>query len=259
MREQILYYLAATLLLPFFPILLVQGFFLKKRIPSLPEANGPMNGQTPGESPSLNMLAIGESTFAGVGINSQQEGITRAIAHQLHNLTGKQIKWEVVARSGYNARKTRKKLISKVNGSSYDLIVIGLGGNDTFELNRPLRWKRHMEMLVLDLQAQYPDSKIIIANLPPVGQFPAFPLTFRWILGGLVHLHASVIKPLSKEIPNTFYINEAFTFGQWHDKISGDYTAEDFFSDGVHPSALTYRLWGEDIASYFHQNVLLTS
>jgi lysophospholipase L1-like esterase len=259
MREQIGYYLAAILLLPFFPLLLLQGYLLKRKIPSLPEAKGPLNGDVPGESPVMSILAVGESTFAGVGIDSQQEGITRAMANQLHQLTQQQIAWDVVAKSGYNAQKARRRLVPAIKEKAYDLIVIGLGGNDTFELNRPLRWKRHMKRLILDLRAQFPNSKIVIANLPPVGHFPAFPLTFRWILGGLVRLHASVIRRLPEEIPDTYFMREAITFQQWAHKVDGHYKIDAFFSDGVHPSALTYQLWGEDIAAYCYEEVLTTS
>jgi hypothetical protein len=33
--------------------------------------------------------------------------------------------------------------------------------------------------------------------------------------------------------------------------------SSDFFSDGVHPSALTYQTWGRDVGDYIFENKIL--
>jgi lysophospholipase L1-like esterase len=250
MKEQLTYFISAVFLLPFLPLLAWQGSRLKKRIPSIGEAAGPRTGIYEGAKPPLRLLALGESTFAGVGVDQQQDAITSIIGKTLQEQSGRTVEWNVIARSGYNAKQVLERLVPKIPAQDYDFIVIGLGGNDTFELNRPLRWKQQMTELVEQLNNEFPNSKIVIANLPPVGDFPAFPKSFQLLLGGLVRLHASVISDLPHCIANTHYINRLFTLDAWNDRIEGDVSSADLFSDGVHPSALTYRLWGEDIGEY---------
>ena len=53
---------------------------MRKRIPKLPEAKGPYQGCIEGHPTQLNILGLEESTFAGVGIESQQNVITYHIA-----------------------------------------------------------------------------------------------------------------------------------------------------------------------------------
>lgn len=250
MKEQLLYILTAVLLLPFFPILIWQGTRLKKNLPRIGEAAGAREGIYKGVQPPIRLLAIGESTFAGVGVEQQQDAITSIIGKTLQQQSGRTVEWNVIARSGYNARQVLERLVPKIPAQQYDFIVIGLGGNDTFELNRPLKWKQQMIALVEHLNSSFPESKVVIANLPPVGDFPAFPKSFQFLLGGLVKLHASVINDLPKRITNTYYINRPFTMDDWNPRIEGTVSPSDLFSDGVHPSALTYRLWGEDIGLY---------
>jgi hypothetical protein len=185
MKEQLTYFISAVFLLPFLPLLAWQGSRLKKRIPSIGEAAGPRTGIYEGAKPPLRLLALGESTFAGVGVDQQQDAITSIIGKTLQEQSGRTVEWNVIARSGYNAKQVLERLVPKIPAQDYDFIVIGLGGNDTFELNRPLRWKQQMTELVEQLNNEFPNSKIVIANLPPVGDFPAFPKSFQLLLGGL--------------------------------------------------------------------------
>lgn len=250
MREQIIYILAAIILIPFIPFLAWQGKRLRKSIPKLPEAKGPYKGSIKGHPAQLNVLGLGESTFAGVGIESQRDGITYHIAKTLHQNTGNEVRWEVLARSGYTARDVHEKLVPELPETPLDFIIIGLGGNETFNLNRPLRWRRQLKALITELAAKQPDSKIIIANMPAVGHFPAFPKSFQLILGGLVNLHRQVIIDLPLQFSNTYYMSEKVSWQKWKKHLEDGQTINDFYSDGVHPSAITYKIWGEQIGEW---------
>ncbi|MEM6691861.1 MAG: GDSL-type esterase/lipase family protein, partial [Planctomycetota bacterium] len=82
--------------------------------------------------------------------------------------------WRVIARSGYTAQKVYEKLLPKVQSTQLDLIVIGLGGNDTFKLTPPNKWKRDIQRLILELRKRFPKTPIIFSNVPPIRSFPAF-------------------------------------------------------------------------------------
>ena len=247
---QLLFLLGTILIIPIAPLLIWQGRRVKKQVPKLPEAMGPTSGTVgAGENP-LRLLTLGESTIAGVGVSNHEEGITGQAALELHKLSGRSIEWDVVAHTGYNVQDVRLKLVPQIPARSFDVLVIGLGGNDTFELNRPWWWRKEFKKLIELLQEKQPQATIVITNLPPVGEFPAFPLTIQWVLGSLVRLHAWAINDFPRLFDRLYYQNESIKMNDWLHKLEGTQTPGDFFSDGVHPSALTYRLWGQELAAF---------
>lgn len=255
MFYQFLYYLGALFTLPFTPLLILQGRRVRAAVPKLPEADGPRQGITGKGDPVLRLLALGESTIAGVGVNTHEEGFTGSLARYLNQATGRQVKWQVLARSGYTARAVREQIVPLLPPYPLGLIVIGLGGNDTFQLHSPLRWRWDMIQLARAIREKQPKAPIVINNLPPVGHFPAFPLSLQLILGGLVWLHGRVIRDVPSLFDEVYYLSKPINLKEWREKVPDGAGPEAFFSDGVHPSALTYRLWAEEAGAFILRKV----
>lgn len=247
MGFQLRYLFFGLITLPLLPFLFLQAVAARKRVGSLPDAQDP-SGTVSGEPPGISLLVIGESTVAGVGVSHHAEGLTGGIAKGLAGATGRQVNWTAVGGTGYTARKVNKLLLNQIPDDRYDLIAIALGGNETFELNSPLRWKRDLESLLVSLQSQFPSAGIVIANMPPVGDFTAFPKSLQWYLGTLVNWHRQVIRDLPDRYDKLAYLCEPIDFAKWRAQAGYDVPMTDFFSDGVHPSKLTYHLWGLQIA-----------
>ncbi|MCO6479883.1 MAG: SGNH/GDSL hydrolase family protein [Phaeodactylibacter sp.] len=250
MFYQILYYLGAVLALPFGPFLVFQGRKVRAAVPELPEAGGPQKGITGQGKAPLRLLTIGESTIAGVGVNTHEEGFTGRLAHYLHQATGRRVEWQVLARSGYTARDVRDNLVPLLPAAPLGLIVIGLGGNDTFQLHSPLRWRKDMIRLVQAIRKRQPHTPVLINNLPPVGQFPALPGSLQLVMGCLVRLHGRAIGDIPSLFEKVYFQSRPITLEEWREKLPGETGAEAFFSDGVHPSGLTYRLWAEEAGAF---------
>ncbi len=250
MIEQFIYFLGSLLVLSSAPILIYLGQKVKREIPQLPEATSDLTGQIGQNEPTLNVLCLGESTMAGVGITSHNQGIAGALAQTIFEHNHQTVHWQVLAKSGFSAKAVGQQLVHLIPPKPFELVVIGLGGNDTFELNAPLTFRKNMIILIKKLQNIQPNALIIIVNLPPVGQFPAFPFLLQWVLGGLVKLHARVIKDVPQEFQNVLYMNKPIVFSDWLERAGGQYTIHDFFSDGIHPAALTYQLWGQEIGNF---------
>ena len=89
MFQQILYYINSVIALPFLPILSYLGKKVEKEIPKLPEASENITGQITGNREAINLLTIGESTIAGVGVTDHKDGITGQIALFLQKKTQK--------------------------------------------------------------------------------------------------------------------------------------------------------------------------
>jgi len=253
MLNQIKYFLRIIAFIPLSPILYFQGKKIKRTIPKLPEATGPegCEGQS---KQQINLLTLGESTIAGVGVDQHKNGFTGALARKLSQGSQFQVNWKVFAKSGYTAKQVAQELIPKIKNFQPDLIVIGLGANDAFNFHSPKRWRAGMNAVFTELNNKFPNAKIICNNMPPINEFPAFTLLMKKVIGGHVELLGNELNKMVKNYNNVFYINEKMKLDDWVNKFDLKFTRNDFFSDGVHPSKLTYQTWGKEVADFILQN-----
>ncbi len=245
------YYAGVLLSLPFLPVLYLQGKKIKASIPVLPEAAGP-KGLCTAQNPSgktIQLITLGESTIAGVGVHTHAEGFTGTLAQELANLIQTNVAWQVYARSGYTAKRVTQELIPTIREKQVDLIVVGLGANDAFALNSPRTWRRDMHLLIECLLTKYPKSYIVFCNMPPIKEFPAFTPLIKLTIGNLVEMLGENLKTLVAEYNDVYYYGEIITVQEWVEKLEIATQKSDFFSDGVHPSKLTYQTWAKDIAA----------
>jgi len=250
MLAQVLFIIGSILCIPLLPFLIYQGKQVRKKVPNLPEAGGPTHGITGPDPSKLKVLMLGESTIAGVGVKTHKVGITGHLVQKLDEQIEGSVEWEVIAKSGYRAKDVREILIPQISDKTYDLIVIGLGGNDTFQMTTPWRWREEFIRLLQALRQKQPKGKIVIANMPPIGQFPAFPWIVQLVLGNLVKLHGMALRDVPQQFHHVHYIDKAIRFENWLADTPGNLGVDDFFSDGVHPSELAYELWAKEIAVF---------
>ncbi len=249
------YYLGALISIPLLPVLYVQGIQIRKKVPKLPEATGTEGRcivETNQKKP-LQIISLGESTVAGVGVKTHEEGFTGTFARELSNQIGVTIEWRVYAKSGYTAKQVRALLIPKIEEKNPDLILVGLGGNDAFTLNHPKRWRKHIKQLIVDLRKQFPETLIAFTNMPPIKEFPAFTPLIKFVIGNLVEILGHELKSLVENFDRVIYFDDKITLKEWQERLNIDGEPSDFFSDGVHPSKLTYQTWAKDLAQRVSQ------
>ncbi|MFT4758513.1 MAG: lysophospholipase L1-like esterase [Paraglaciecola sp.] len=249
MRQQILYFLWLFLFSPFMPLLYWQSKKVKKNLIRLPEADI-LVGKEGSQKESLSILVFGESSFAGVGVAANLEGIAGNLAQQLYQKTKQSIYWQVIAKSGYNAQRAAKELTLEIpTDLQFDAIFVGLGANEAFEINAPLTFRKNLQLCIQEIRKRQPTCPIFLSDLPPAGQFPALPFFLKKLMHGLIELHADVIQDFPKMFPNLHYDNGRIRLKEWRQKASEYKPIEAFFcEDGVHPSKLTYQIWGEELA-----------
>ncbi len=245
------YYLGALLSIPLLPIMYLQGKRIRANIPKLPEAMGPIGfcRVIDKKGKTLNMITLGESTIAGVGVATHEEGLTGTLGKELSHTMQVNASWHVYARSGYTAANISKNLIPIIEEKNIDLIVVGLGGNDAFNLNSPRKWTRDVSALIGLLQAKYAGAPIVFINMPPIKEFPAFTPLIKAIVGNLIELLGEALNKIVVRYENVYYFGEIINIDTWRSRYSIDPLKAEFFSDGVHPSKLTYQTWAKDIAT----------
>lgn len=235
---QTLYVLGGAIVLPFLPFLFWQGKRVRRKVGRLPDAKGEIVGQCGNFEKTLNLLAIGESTVAGVGARTHTEALAGQLAKFLSLAVEKTVRWHVLGESGITARETLQRLMPQLPDAQMDLIVVALGGNDAFKVNSPNRWRREMTKILATLKRKYPNAVILMANSPRVVDFPVLPQPLKFVLWRVSRLQHEVGKILAAADEKVFYFDEAETVD------------ERFFSDGVHPSEYGYALWSEAMIKF---------
>ncbi len=248
--NQLKYIFSAFFVWPFLPLMYWQGKRIRQSVPKLPEAKEPSGKVENDHTHCLNLITIGESTIAGVGASTHQEGFSGTLAQALSKRLEVDIKWRVFAKSGYTAEKVSERLLPKMVGIEADLIVIGLGGNDAFYLNSPNRWRRGIKQLIVNLQKLYIGAPIVFINMPPIKNFPAFTPLIKFTVGNLVEMLGDELSSIAKDTDNVFYYGRRITFEDWNTRFGIAYEPEKYFSDGVHPALITYQIWAKDVADY---------
>jgi lysophospholipase L1-like esterase len=252
------YTLGSIIAVPLLPVLYFHGKKIRKSVPTLPEATGNQGSEMSRGGQSIRLLTIGESTIAGVGVATHEEGFTGTLAKTLAQKMNIGVQWRVYARSGYTAKRIIEKILPKIEEQATDIIVVGIGGNDAFTLNAPSKFRSQVIQLIDNLRLRYPNAPIVFANVPPIKEFPAFTAPIKFVIGNLGEILGDEIQKIVAGRDKTYFMSEKLTLDNWIKKSNQHLEQKDFFSDGVHPSKLTYQTWANDVANFIaKENILL--
>lgn len=235
-------HLATILTPPLFPLLLIQGYWLRRNTPRLPDAAGPLEGTVDGEGEPLRLVAFGESTVAGMGARTHETALAGQLALALNLQTGRSVEWAVVARSGINARDCRVDLVPRLAGRRAEVVMIALGVNDSIEFHTARRWAADIEGLIADVRREVGDALVLLAGVPPLDYFPALPKPLSLALGARSAALERASLELVKKLTRVVYVPF---------RIDRERCTDLFCSDGFHPSELGYSEWAKQLATAF--------
>jgi lysophospholipase L1-like esterase len=189
--------------------------------------------------------------MAGVGVRSLLNGLPGLIARELAETNKQKWSWRTHAHVGYSIKQLYQALETTPLNYVANLTLIAIGGNDTFYLTKISTWLHYLEKLCDLILRTNPTSKIVFASLPPAGTFPSFGKHMRAFIGGQNDLLTSTLDEYcSNQSDDISFVQEPVVFEEYAQRAGGETTLDDLFCDGYHPSAITYRLWAEDICQH---------
>lgn len=216
------------LILPLAPLLLLQGLYVRKVTPRLPEPPGARSGET-GDGPGLRLLVLGDSAAAGVGAATQSEALSGQLIQKLAG--SRRVAWQLWAANGLNTRQSLD-MLERAPAGNFDAVVISLGVNDVTGGVSLDAWLRQQQQLAELLREKFSAHRILFTPLPPMHHFPALPQPLRSVLGARAKQFNRALEDLLQSQADCQLL--AFNL-----PMQADYIAE----DGFHPSAVTYGLW----------------
>lgn len=236
--------------IPFLPIIYFQGKKIKKEIQFLPEAKDPEGSMNINSDQTLKVLFIGESSFAGVGSDFHKNSFAGHFSRELSAAFTYNIDWKVYAKTGYNVEKVHQRIIPKIIETQCDLVVIGIGANDSFEFTQPKKWLDNIQLLIDSLRNKFPETPISFAQLPTIEAFPALTKEMQFVLGNHKDLLAQYLYCQASKNKNIYFPTNKVDIQKWMKLLNDNQTISDFFSDGIHPSELTYKMWAKESVQF---------
>jgi lysophospholipase L1-like esterase len=195
-----------------------------------------------GAGEPLRLVALGESTVAGMGARTHETALAGQLALALNKQTGRAVEWTVVARSGINARECRAELVPRLAGRRAEVVMIALGVNDSIGFHTARRWASDVEGLIADVRKEVGDALVLLAGVPPLDCFPALPKPLSLALGA----RSAALERASFELVKTLTQVVYVPF-----QIEGERRTDLFCADGFHPSELGYSEWAKHLAEAF--------
>ncbi|SMD36837.1 Lysophospholipase L1 [Reichenbachiella faecimaris] len=252
------YSIGAAITAPLLPLLYFQGRKVKNAMPDLPEATGTTGVSGLVTNPRLKTLVIGESTMAGVGVETHQEGFAGTLGDELAEKLDLYVHWHVYAKSGITVVRVRDEVLPKIEDKDWDLIVVGIGGNDAFKLNSPRKWKEQVRCLITEIRNVFGCVPVVFTNMPPIKEFPAFTPLMKWVIGNLVELLGEALGEVVREFDHVYYSSEVISISDWVEELKLESDIALYFSDGVHPSKLTYQTLAKQLSKFIIKQINLS-
>jgi lysophospholipase L1-like esterase len=220
------------------PLLFVQGRYVRRVTPKLPEPPGVRRGEDGGGRP-LTILILGDSSAVGVGASNQSNALAGRLVSQL--ATNFSVSWRLMGESGL----TTSELVALVADSPpdmFDVVIIAIGVNDVIAGRRTRDWITELSRLVALLRNDFAASHILFSPLPPMHCFTALPQPLRWCVGLRAHR----------------FNHELFKFAQREARcrvVPLNYPLQPGYlaSDGFHPGELAYAYWAGVLADEIRQ------
>lgn len=220
-----------------FPFVIPQAMKVRRNAPRLSAAAGPTFGSF-GSGKTIRLAAIGDSIIEGVGAETLADALPGQAAEELARLMGCEVCWNAYGLIGATSSVVSRRLIPKLPGVPFDVVIVSVGVNEVTTLRPVRRWSTDLGRLLDELRAHSPEATIALVGLPPLSSFPLLPQPLRAVMG----IRAGMLDEAGKlEVHQRQRV--------LHVPIEIDPAPEKFCADGFHPSSLSYRELGRQVAA----------
>ncbi|MCY1289113.1 GDSL-like Lipase/Acylhydrolase family protein [compost metagenome] len=224
-----------TVALPLLPLLVPLALRTRRTALRLAPAAGVAHGLAAGGQPGapLKLLLLGESTVAGVGAACLDQALAGQLAAALGRRLQRPVQWCALGENGITAGEACQRLLPQAP-LAVDLAVLVFGVNDTTHFTSMAAWRSALRHLIEHFHGR--GARVVCTAVPPLQHFHALPWLLRRLLGWRAWLMDRQLRALAAEAGAVYCAAEVV--------MQRDYLA----LDGYHPSALGYRVWGENLA-----------
>ncbi len=222
----------------FYPFYLVQGLWLRAQGDRTFPADGVVEGSVEGKAPFINLLVVGDSSAASVGIANRADGLATQLARKLNEKTGRAVQYTSSGHHAAVSEEIRDYVVPNLKRQNYSHIVIALSTNDIKNFHTIARWEKGFGGLLYALHARFPRAQIWWME----------PLDFRFVprlaqpLMTILNLRARLFAKSGIELCEER--------GVYSTPPLKNILPEDFCSDGFHAGEKGFQKWAEQLSGY---------
>ncbi|MEO4000868.1 SGNH/GDSL hydrolase family protein [Mesorhizobium sp. CAU 1732] len=220
-----------------FPVYVWQGVAVRMRTPRMVPPPGPVRHLIEGAEPSINLLVLGDSSAAGVGIDRTDDGLAARLARLAAEKTGRRVVWRSAGFNSATAGQLRDHVVPNLAHEAWDHIVLTVGTNDAKNFHTVHRFDREFGQLLYALRAKWPEARIVWSPVVEMTLVPALPRA----LGKVLEIRASLINAMGERLCRERGVVAASRLPIIDAKAG-------FSTDGFHASAAGYQAWAEHVA-----------
>lgn len=136
----------------------------------LPVPPNPL-GFVPGAPPDVRVLGFGDSIAAGVGVESQPDGLLARFAGEI--AVGRAVRWEGFAVSGATADALGELLERARGDAPADYVLLSCGVNDVLRGRDVGRYHSAIAGFHDRARRRWPGARLVHAGIPSFAAFPA--------------------------------------------------------------------------------------
>ncbi len=220
------------------PVYVWQGLGVRRRIDRMtpPPHDGDLHFA--GEGEPLKLLVVGDSSAAGVGVESIEQCFAGFLPRFLAEKTGRPVTARIAGMNSATAAQIRDHVVPHVEPRDFDYVMLNIGTNDAKNFHSVRVFKRDFGTLIYALKARFPPATIIWAGVLDMERVPALPSPLNRILGIRSRLLDHKGKVLCNERGALAPVSD------WR------IVPENFSVDGFHASEAGYREWAEKAADF---------
>ena len=215
------------------PLLFVQGRYVRRVTPVLPEPPGSRSGVR-GNGQPIRMLILGDSAAAGVGASSQSAALAGRLVGEL--ATDFTVHWRLLAESGLTTRDLIARLADHP-GEAFDVVIVSIGVNDVIAGSRTRTWTDALSQLLDRLAVDFGGCHVLLSALPPMHRFTALPQPLRWCVGLRAGRFNHELQRFAQRDGRCSVVDLNYPWDPTY-----------LASDRFHPGEPAYRHWAEVVA-----------
>ena len=240
--------MSLTVKLALSPLLVAQAALTRRRLPRLPEPEGARQGQVgAARATPLRLLISGDSSAAGVGVNTQRDALAPLLAARTAAACAARVHWQLLARSGLTTAQTLQLLQRELRpgpGAQPDVAVVVTGVNDVVDQVPTRQALAARESLANWLRNGHGVQHVVFAPLPPIHHFPGLPQPLRWVAGADAQRHNAALANWAASRGDVSLV-------EMETPLNKGVMA----ADGFHPGAPVYRYCAAAIAQHLAAHV----
>ncbi|MEZ5871025.1 MAG: SGNH/GDSL hydrolase family protein [Nitratireductor sp.] len=220
------------------PVYVWQGLQVRRNSIRMPPPPHRGHVEASGKGKTLNILLIGDSSAAGVGVETIDESLGGLLPGLLAGATGRPVRLAIAGMNSATASQIRDHVVPHIEPRDFDYVLLNIGTNDAKNFHTGRQFCRDFGTLLYALRARFPAAQIIWSGVLDLQHVPALPAALGKILGirsRLVNHNGRVL---------------CHERGAIAPEPEWDVIPENFSHDGFHASAKGYLQWAQNLARF---------